>query len=539
MNKKLIVGFIGLVVALAFATSATAAIFSTTLRLGSVGQSVRDLQVVLNSSADTQVSTIGTGSPGSETSYFGYLTRAAVIKFQNKYASEILIPIGLTSGTGIVGASTRVKLNYLSWVGAVPQSVVSVVPSPTANTPVTSPTAGFVFSPTNDFLIILHCLIVPTYHLCARADLNNDGKTDGMDVTLFASKAGRLDIDQNKILNLASLQTPTSCFFKKNTVDISSLLPRAQSFYSDEYSYLYWGSSSGCSGDSDSLPPTIGCNGTTWLKASTIGRICATDMPFAYDYTGAGQYTKFQNWVTGASSGSRVNLSTLFVTAFFDAGLFSSWESTGVTGFSDAILARVSYTTIAQYDLDNNGTADFSAGGNDMAVFRSCVGAAVSGVCAQADFSGDGVIDIYDLSFRDFMVNVLFRAPDTVTLVGSVDSTGNPLVVAVGAAIPSIIANSSFIPYLWHLNQFESIFFASAKYNDRQIVQYCVGRKPFEKCGAADINDSCFAEYRNCGVNMSCRATAANCKVDSVDVTAFDTIGGTLDFNSDGVVNLP
>jgi peptidoglycan hydrolase-like protein with peptidoglycan-binding domain len=44
---------------------------------------------------------------------FDAATRAAVIRFQEKYAAEILRPLGLKSGTGYVGASTRAKINRL------------------------------------------------------------------------------------------------------------------------------------------------------------------------------------------------------------------------------------------------------------------------------------------------------------------------------------------------------------------------------------------------------------------------------------------
>jgi peptidoglycan hydrolase-like protein with peptidoglycan-binding domain len=47
------------------------------------------------------------------TGYFGSLTEQAVIRFQEKYASEILIPLGFESGTGVVGASTRSKINSM------------------------------------------------------------------------------------------------------------------------------------------------------------------------------------------------------------------------------------------------------------------------------------------------------------------------------------------------------------------------------------------------------------------------------------------
>src|SRR3989344_5128399 len=74
--------------------------FTRNLFLGSEGDDVRLLQVRLNEDARTQLSVAGVGSPGEETTYFGTLTRAAVIRYQNVYASEILAPLGLASGTG-------------------------------------------------------------------------------------------------------------------------------------------------------------------------------------------------------------------------------------------------------------------------------------------------------------------------------------------------------------------------------------------------------------------------------------------------------
>jgi peptidoglycan hydrolase-like protein with peptidoglycan-binding domain len=63
--------------------------------------------------------------------YYGVQTAAAVKKFQEKYAREILTPYGLRVGTGKVGPSTRKKINSIATAG-----------SAASLTPVTNPGLG-------------------------------------------------------------------------------------------------------------------------------------------------------------------------------------------------------------------------------------------------------------------------------------------------------------------------------------------------------------------------------------------------------------
>lgn len=80
--------------------------FTKNLSYGSKGEEVKRLQECL--AQDPEVYPEGTVS-----GYFGKKTKEAVIRFQKKYARDILEPIGLTRGTGDVKAMTRKKLNEL------------------------------------------------------------------------------------------------------------------------------------------------------------------------------------------------------------------------------------------------------------------------------------------------------------------------------------------------------------------------------------------------------------------------------------------
>ncbi|MFH1894811.1 MAG: ABC transporter substrate-binding protein [Patescibacteria group bacterium] len=80
--------------------------FKSKLQIGSTGTEVTELQKCLAKYPDIYPS-------GQITGTFGSKTKAAVILFQEKYASEVLKPGGLTKGTGTVLSYTRKKLNEL------------------------------------------------------------------------------------------------------------------------------------------------------------------------------------------------------------------------------------------------------------------------------------------------------------------------------------------------------------------------------------------------------------------------------------------
>ncbi len=79
---------------------------------GSVGRDVRLLQIFLNTQGFT-VSKSGAGSVGKETTFFGPLTRRALIRFQDAHADDILKPLNLKKGTGYLHEATIKFMNEL------------------------------------------------------------------------------------------------------------------------------------------------------------------------------------------------------------------------------------------------------------------------------------------------------------------------------------------------------------------------------------------------------------------------------------------
>lgn len=81
--------------------------FTQTLKKGMSGDEIKKLQIALMIDGSLNL------DPSIQLGYFGDLTVGGVNNFQMKYRNEILVPIGLTLPTGVIGNQSNKKLNQL------------------------------------------------------------------------------------------------------------------------------------------------------------------------------------------------------------------------------------------------------------------------------------------------------------------------------------------------------------------------------------------------------------------------------------------
>jgi len=120
-----------IVVGLVPSVQAQGTLFSRNLSVGSTGEDVQRLQQFLNTH-NFPVASSGAGSLGHETLFFGSRTNAALRLFQQHFAKDILLPIGLHYATGNFFNSTRNFVNKLLLSALQMQAPSSQVPNPTS-----------------------------------------------------------------------------------------------------------------------------------------------------------------------------------------------------------------------------------------------------------------------------------------------------------------------------------------------------------------------------------------------------------------------
>lgn len=102
-------------------TGAQAIVFDRNFQLGETDLRIKILQILLNLEPGITVSSLGPGSSGQETDYFGEKTKNALIRFQVKY--------NLHREKGYLGASTRSLLDFKLEQWLKPSSPILTVPA--------------------------------------------------------------------------------------------------------------------------------------------------------------------------------------------------------------------------------------------------------------------------------------------------------------------------------------------------------------------------------------------------------------------------
>jgi hypothetical protein len=175
-------------------------LFSRNLRFGDRNEEVKELQKMLNRDSSTQVSLMGVGSPGNETDYFGANTLSAVMKFQNKYQSEVLAPAGLSSPTGFVGVLTRQKMNNLLTVSLPPSppSPVSLEKPSSVSVPSSSSTSlsdksGFFDNMIRSYQSILRLYSVSPFKAMGGTSLTFSGTGFSLANTIYFGENRKIE----------------------------------------------------------------------------------------------------------------------------------------------------------------------------------------------------------------------------------------------------------------------------------------------------------------------------------------------------------
>jgi len=190
--------------------------FDRNLKQGMSGADVKCLQQVLNSDVATQVAASGVGSAGSETMYFGSLTKAAVSKYQVKQGIVLV-------GTGFVGTLTRAKLNAGVVGGGATSTTLPVGCTSTSG-----------YSPTTGLSCATGAVIPPVVTGVVTASLANDNPVSS---SIVSDTGGSQAIIQMLKVNLsngtASPINVTSLKFTRSGISADADISQAYIYEGD------------------------------------------------------------------------------------------------------------------------------------------------------------------------------------------------------------------------------------------------------------------------------------------------------------------
>lgn len=179
---------------------------NTNLRIGATGVAVSALQRALRDD----------GVAVSVTGQFDTHTAFAVKAFQEKYAAQILSPLGLEYGTGYVGPSTRAQLSALKKCGQLAElaptlsAATTTAEAASTTTPLVEKVKGSLDYNDDGVVTQADTQILLEVAVGSRecgigkvCDLNKDGKTVASDALILANyigtsaKTGQLDYNDD------------------------------------------------------------------------------------------------------------------------------------------------------------------------------------------------------------------------------------------------------------------------------------------------------------------------------------------------------